>query len=107
MGTSANPNPWNGPFHGFGFALIPEANAADGLLDVAVFVRMGRLEVLRHFLRVARGRQVREPRVRTLRVRQVVVGGVRHTLPVHADGRSIGITPVAMRVRPRALRIFG
>ena len=96
----------NGPFHGFGFALVPDANPADGLLDVAVFVRMGRLEVLRHFGRVARGRQVREPRVRTLRARQVVVGGLRHTLPAHADGRSIGITPVAMSVRPGALRIF-
>jgi len=96
----------NGPFHGFGFALAPEADPADGHLDVVVFLRMGRLQVLRHFLRVARGRQVREPRVRTLRARHVVVGGMRHTLPVHADGRSIGATPVAVTVRPGALRIF-
>jgi len=96
----------NGPFHGFGFALAPEAEPADGLLDVVIFVRMGRLQVLRHFLRVARGRQVHEPRVRTLRARHIVVGGVRHTLPAHADGHAIGVTPVAMSVRPGALRIF-
>ena len=96
----------NGPFHGFGFALAPEADPADGLLDVVVFERMGRLQVLRHFLRVARGREVHEPRVRTLRARHVVVGGLRHTIPAHADGRSIGVTPVAVTVRPGALRIF-
>jgi len=96
----------NGPFHGFGFALVPEADPADGLLDVVVFGRMGRLEVLRHFLRVARGRRVREPRVHTVRGRQVVVGGVRRAMPAHADGRSIGATPVAVTVRPGALRVF-
>jgi len=35
-----------------------------------------------------------------------VVGGLRHTIPAHADGRSIGVTPVAVTVRPGALRIF-
>lgn len=96
----------NGPFHGFGFALVPKADPADGMLDVVVFLRMSRFVVLRHFLRVARGRRIHEPRVRTLRARHIVAGGLRHTLPVHADGRSIGITPVAVTVRPRALRIF-
>jgi diacylglycerol kinase (ATP) len=96
----------NGPFLGFGFALVPDADPTDGLLDVVIFVRMGRFQVLRHFLRVARGRKVHEPRVRTLRARQIVVGGLRHTLPAHADGRSIGITPIAVAVRPGALRMF-
>ena len=96
----------NGPFHGFGFALVPDADPSDGLLDVVIFRRMGRFQVLRHFLRVARGRKVHEPRVRTLRARQIVVGGLRHTLPAHADGRSIGITPIAVVVRPGALRLF-
>jgi diacylglycerol kinase (ATP) len=96
----------NGPFHGFGFALVPDADPTDGLLDVVVFVRMGRFQVLRHFLRVARGRKVHEPRVRTLRAGKVVVGGLRHTLPAHADGQSIGVTPIAVVVRPGALRLF-
>ncbi len=96
----------NGKFHGFGSALVPNADPADGLLDVVVFVRMSRFQVLRHFLRVARGRKVHEPRLRTLRARHVVVGGVRHTLPAHADGRSIGVTPVAVAVRPDALKLF-
>ena len=32
--------------------------------------------------------------------------GVRRALPAHADGTSIGFTPVTLEVRPKALRIF-
>jgi diacylglycerol kinase (ATP) len=96
----------NGPFFGFGFALVPEASPTDGLLDVVIFVRMGRVEVLRHFLRVARGRPRREPRVRTLRARTIVVGGLQPVLPAHADGQVFGITPIVATVRPGALRLF-
>jgi diacylglycerol kinase family enzyme len=34
------------------------------------------------------------------------VSGRWRTLPAHADGESIGVTPVAFAVRPSALRIF-
>ncbi|MCA1588216.1 MAG: hypothetical protein LC744_06095 [Chloroflexi bacterium] len=36
----------------------------------------------------------------------MTVQGVRRALPAHADGVSIGLTPVTFEVRPRALRIF-
>jgi diacylglycerol kinase family enzyme len=36
----------------------------------------------------------------------VTIEGVRRALPAHADGTSIGVTPVTFEVRPKALRIF-
>lgn len=96
----------NGPYHGMGFAVATEADATDGMLDVAVFHGMGRWEVLRHFLAIARRRPRREPRIAYYQARQVKVEGVRRALPAHADGVSIGMTPVSFEVRPRALRIF-
>ena len=95
----------NGPYHGLGFAVAPDADPADGLLDLVVFSGMGRADVIRHFLAVARGRRRREPRVRYLTARHIRVEGVR-PLPVHADGEPLGTTPVAFAVRPGALRIF-
>ena len=56
----------NGPYHGMGFAVAPDADPADGLLDVVVFSGMSRFDVIRHFLAVARGRPRREPGVRYL-----------------------------------------
>jgi diacylglycerol kinase (ATP) len=96
----------NGPFHGAGFAIAPDADPTDGRLDVAIFGRMGRLQAIVHYLRVARGRRVRDPRVRIERAEQIRVATRRGILPVQVDGRSIGVTPISFTVRHAALRIF-
>jgi diacylglycerol kinase family enzyme len=96
----------NGPYHGMGFALAPDADPTDGVLDVVVFSGMSALEVVRHFMAVARGGSRHEPRVRVSTGRRVTVAGVRRVLSAHADGTSIGTTPVAFAVRPGALRLF-
>ena len=96
----------NGPYHGMGFAVAADADPTDGFLTVAVFHGMSRWEVIRHFLAVARRRPRREPRVASHRALRVSIEGVRRALPAHADGVSIGVTPVTFEVRPKALRLF-
>lgn len=96
----------NAPYHGMGFAVAEDADPTDGLLTVTVFHGMSRWEVIRHFLAVARRRPLRERRVGTYTGRVVTVEGTRRALPAHADGVSIGFTPVTFEVRPRALRVF-
>lgn len=96
----------NGPYHGLGFAVSGDADPRDGLLDVAVFHGMSRWEVLAHFGSVARRRPRREPRVAGYLAKQVKIEGTRRALPAHADGVSIGTTPVTFEVRPGALRLF-
>ncbi|HVM24262.1 MAG TPA: diacylglycerol kinase family protein [Candidatus Limnocylindrales bacterium] len=96
----------NGPYHGMGFAVAADADPSDGLLTVTVFQGMSRWEVLRHFLTVARRRSRREPRVASYPAKRVTVEGIRRALPAHADGVSIGFTPVTFEIKPRALRIF-
>ncbi len=95
----------NGPYHGLGFAVAPDADPADGLLDLVVFSGMSRLDVVRHFLAVARGRPRREPQMRYLTAQRIRVDSAL-TLPAHGDGEPLGTTPIAFAVRPRALRIF-
>jgi diacylglycerol kinase (ATP) len=96
----------NGPYHGLGFAISADADPTDGLLDVAVFRGMSRFEVLRHFLAVARRRPRHEPRISGYRAARVMIEGTRRPLLAHADGVSIGTTPVTFEVRPAALRVF-
>lgn len=95
-----------GPYHGLGFALVADADPADGLFDIAVFSGMSELDVVRHFLRVARGRERHEPRIEVLRGKRVTVRGGRRVLPAHADGKVIGTTPVTFEVQPGGLRVF-
>jgi diacylglycerol kinase (ATP) len=96
----------NGPYHGPGMAVAVDADPADGMLNVAIFSRMTSVEVFRHFVRVARRRPRREPRVRLLRARTVTIESQRHALPAHADGMSLGVTPITVEIRPGALRVF-
>jgi len=96
----------NGPYHGMGFAVASDADPADGWLNVAIFHGMSRLEVVGHFLAVARHRPRREPRIATHHARRITIEGVRRALPAHADGESVGVTPVTFEVRPGALRVF-
>ena len=96
----------NGAYHGAGFALSADADPTDGLFEVAVFHGMTRIEVIRHFLAVARRKERREPRIGQYRAARVTIEGLRRALPAHADGISIGVTPVTFEVRPKALRVF-
>jgi diacylglycerol kinase (ATP) len=95
-----------GPYHGAGFAVNAHADPTDGQLDVAVFAGMSRLEVIGYFVAVARRQRRREPRIKQYRAEQVTIEGTRRALPAHADGISIGVTPVTLEVRPKALRVF-
>ena len=96
----------NGPYHGMGFAIGSDADPTDGVLEVTVFHGMSRWGVMRHFLAVARRRAQREPRLGTYSGRRITVEGVRRALPAHADGVSVGFTPVTFEVHPGALRVF-
>ena len=96
----------NGPYHGMGFAISADADPTDGVLDVAVFRGMSRLEVMAYFVAVARRRPRKEPRITGYRARRVKIEGAHRALPAHADGVSVGTTPVTFEVRPRALRVF-
>ncbi|MDQ3691139.1 MAG: hypothetical protein M3406_14110 [Chloroflexota bacterium] len=96
----------NGLYHGAGFALSVDADPTDGMFEVAVFHGMTRLEVIRHFLATARRKRRREPRIGHYRAKRVTIEGIRRALPAHADGVSIGITPVTFEVRPGALRVY-
>jgi diacylglycerol kinase (ATP) len=95
----------NGPFAGIGFTVAPGARMDDGLLDVRVFERFSRWELVRHFWAIAAGRRRYEPRVQTLRSATVRLRGAS-PLRVRADGEEVGTTPVELRVRAGALRVI-
>ena len=97
----------NMPYHGAGFALSPDADPTDGRLQVVIFEGMSAGRALIHYLRVARRRPVRDPQVVVRTATEVRIEAERGTLPGHADGVSIGLTPIEVRLLPGALRVFG
>lgn len=95
----------NGPYTGLGFTVAPNARLDDGLLDVCVFSRFSRTELIRHFRSIAFGRRQYSPKVRSFRSARVQIDGV-HPLPCRADAEDLGMTPVTYQVRPGALNVI-
>ena len=94
----------NGPYSGLGFTVSPDATPDDGQLDVVVFSRFSRTELIRHFVSIAFGRRRYSAKTATYRTSRVRIEGV-HPLPCRADGHDLGYTPVEYVMRPGALRV--
>ena len=94
-----------GPYMGMGLTVAPQARLSDGLLDVVVFERFSKFELLRHLAAIAFGRRRYTPHTRTYRSRSVRIAG-RRPLPCRADSRDLGLTPLVCRVRPASLRVL-
>jgi diacylglycerol kinase (ATP) len=92
----------NLPLYGPRLAVAPDADPADGLIDVVRIATRGRLDTVAALASLRRGRDPETlDRRRASRVR-IVTGG---RSPVIADTTDLGTGPVDLTIRPRALRI--
>jgi len=94
----------NGPFTGAGMNVAPHARLDDGKFDVVVFRRLSKARLVRHLLSIAFGRYAYAPEAEVHRSGAVRIEGAR-SLPVRADGRLVGTTPIQLVTRPAALRV--
>lgn len=94
----------NGRTYGGGIPICPDADTADGLLDLVLVRSPGRLRALLLLPRVYRGTHTTADVVSTYRVRAVRLSAPGIT--AYADGDPIGVLPLRVAVEPRALRVF-
>jgi len=99
----------NTPFFGGGMRIAPEADPTDGILDICCIGKVGRVEMLRVFPRVFRGRHLSHRAVSTHRAERVVVRQRDDGDPiaVWGDGEPIGQLPIEITVIPNALHVAG
>jgi YegS/Rv2252/BmrU family lipid kinase len=94
----------NGPHYGGGMRIAPAARPDDGQLDVVIVGDLRRAELLAWLPTVYWGAHLRNARVTTGRGRDVEIE-TDPPVPVHLDGEPVGVTPIRLTVRPRALRV--
>jgi diacylglycerol kinase (ATP) len=95
----------NGPYYGTNFNVCPGAMLDDGLFSIGVYRDFSKVELLRHFQSISRGRRQLHPKVEMFTAKMVEVwSGAR--LSVHVDGHPIGTTPVRFDVLPKALKVI-
>jgi diacylglycerol kinase (ATP) len=85
--------------------IAPMASMTDGRLDVCIFKAYSGIEALRLMFSLLLGWHTRDPEVKMLQARRLVVE-TDHPLPVHADGEIVGNTPVEITVVPNALHVI-
>ncbi|CAN5221112.1 diacylglycerol kinase [soil metagenome] len=94
----------NGVSLGGGMKVTPDALLDDGLLDVLMVERLGRLAFLRIFPRVFKGEHLSDRRVTVQKVKKVRIEA--DGVVAYADGERVGPLPIDIEVVPRALRVL-
>ncbi|VEP39047.1 MULTISPECIES: diacylglycerol/lipid kinase family protein [Tessaracoccus] len=89
---------------GGGMRIAPDADAADGLLDVTIIHKASRATLLRLLPQVYTGGFVRSPLVERVRARTVRIDG--DDLFLMGDGEEMGEVPGRVECRPGVLRLI-
>lgn len=95
----------NSGVYGGGMRLAPSARLDDGLLEVVTTAACGRGHFLATLPKVFAGTHLADPAVRLSQARVVEVEADR-AFRVYADGDPVAVLPVAVVVRPGALRLL-
>jgi diacylglycerol kinase family enzyme len=84
--------------------IAPTARVDDGLLDLVVLKGTGAWSTAWHVLRVLLRLHVHDPQTDLYQFTFLKI--LAKNLPVQVDGEPIGMTPVEIHVRPRALKVL-
>ena len=95
----------NGPTYGGGLRIAPQADFADGRLDVCFVRQAGKARLLRLLPRVFSGRHVNLPEVEYFRALGLRLE-TEVPLDVYADGEFVCRTPVEVSVVVKGLRVI-
>lgn len=95
----------NTAWYGGGMRVCPDADPADGRLDVTVVGPVTRRELVRTRPRLTAGTHVAHPAVTVHRAARVELAGAG--LTTYADGEPVAALPVVAEAVPGALRVVG
>jgi diacylglycerol kinase (ATP) len=95
----------NSRSYGGGMLIAPDARIDDGLFDLCILAKAGRIEFLRAFPRVFKGTHTTHPKVTMLQARTVLIES-DPPMPVLVDGEVIGKTPAKFTIEPSAIQVM-
>ena len=96
----------NGRFYGGPFAVFPDADLEDGLLDVCLFEKVSRIDVLRYLQGIVCGTHVNMKDVHYFKADKLTIQGRSKELPVEVDGELSGMTPVQFEVEKKGIEVL-
>ena len=94
----------NGDYTGGGMLMAPDAELDDGQFDVVLIGDVTKVDFVRTFPKIYRGKHLSHPKIDVLRGRNVAVES-QTPLPIVLDGEQPGTTPVRFELVPQALTL--
>ena len=94
----------NGDYTGGGMWVTPDAEPDDGRFDVLLIGDVTKVDFVRTFPKIYRGKHLSHPKIELLHGTTVQVDA-EIPLPIVVDGEQPGTTPVRVELVPRALRV--
>ena len=95
----------NGQYFGGGMRIAPNAEVADGSLDVVVLGDLGKLDLVRNVPRVYDGSHLTHPKVRSFSAMRVQASSPDRVL-LQADGEVLGTAPASFHIVPSVLTLI-
>jgi diacylglycerol kinase (ATP) len=95
----------NGKYGGGGMYTAPQADLADGFLDVMVAGDLSKPEFLWSLPRLYKGTHLTHPKVDAKKAKEIEVKSLDGRLFLQADGELLGEAPARFRILPAALNI--
>jgi diacylglycerol kinase (ATP) len=96
----------NGRWFGGGMCIAPQAEMADGLLDVVILHNLSKCALLANLPKVYKGTHLDHPKITSLRGRKVSVHSPGTAL-LDLDGEQPGRAPAEIELWPGALQVKG
>lgn len=96
----------NGKYGGGGMLTAPQADLADGLLDVMIIGDVTKPDLLRSLPRIYKGTHLTHPKVIAKKAKEIEVKSLGERLYLQADGELLGEVPARFRILPAALNII-
>jgi len=94
----------NGKYGGGGMLVAPQADPADGLLEVLIIDDLTKPDLLWSLPRIYRGTHVTHPKVTIKRARDIDIRP-NEPMSIQADGELLGETPAHFSVLPASLNV--
>jgi diacylglycerol kinase (ATP) len=87
------------------FLMAPNAEIDDGLLDVTIAKKIGRIKLLKFFPKIFTGEHINLDEVETYKARKIKIESKKPKV-LTPDGELLGTTPVEIECLPQSIEIF-
>lgn len=95
-----------GKYNGGGMIQLPDAIADDGLYNITLIKKMGRLRVIASMKMLYNGKIASHRKVETYTARSVSIDSQRRQLYLETDGETLGHSPMEFQIIPRSVKVI-